>query len=489
MKKESLWLDLEKEQDIETLKQDIEVDVLIIGGGITGLTTLYYLKDSHFNVCLVDQDLIGHGVSGKTTGKITYLQETVYYDISKKYSVSVAKQYFQSQKKAIEAITNIIEKERISCDLENVTSYVFTNTNEEISKVKMERKILKSFGAVIEEHHKPIGKFQNLYAISASDTYVFHPVKYLRALKRICKLEGKKVYERTRILGLLKEKNGYVAKTKDAHIRAKKVVLACHYPFFLLPYFLPLKANIEKSYVTASLSKFKPISMITASKPTQSIRYHKAEEEYAIYLSNSSNLCNQLSDEENFNEVIDGAHKLSLQPCYIWKNDDLMTVDSMPYIGEIEKNNPNLLMGTGYNTWGMTNGTLAGILLSDMILERENEFIPLCSPKRVLRLKHIGSLVGNVASSAKGYIQNKISKNKKWYPKAVHFQKLNGKNVAIYDDGEERHIVYNKCPHMGCSLIFNEVEKTWDCPCHASRFDIDGNCIKGPSCYSITYRK
>ena len=137
----------------------------------------------------------------------------------------------------------------------------------------------------------------------------------------------------------------------------------------------------------------------------------------------------------------------------------------------------------------MGNDTLAGILLIDRILERENEFIPLCSPKRVLRLKHIGSLVGNVASSAKGYIQNKISKNKKWYPKAVHFQKLNGKNVAIYDDGEERHIVYNKCPHMGCSLIFNEVEKTWDCPCHASRFDIDGNCIKGPSCYSITYRK
>ncbi len=486
MKKKSLWLDI-KEDNITKLEDNIEVDVLIIGGGITGITTLYKLKDSNLKTCLVDQDLVGHGVTGKTTGKINYLQEVVYYNISKKYNTEMAHQYYLSQQTAIQEILDIINNEQIECNLNKVTSYVLTNDSKEISKIKFEKKLLTKFGADVREHHDDIDHVRSIYAISVDNTYVFHPIKYLLALKKICVKAEQPIYERTKILDLKKVKDGYIGYTNKYHIKAKKVILACHYPFFLFPYFTPLKVGIEKSYITASLSSYQDITLITSNKPTTSIRYHKDKDSYLIYLANSANICNRLNDNKNFKEVINEIARRNITPSYIWKNDDLITVDKMPYIGMIEKDNPDLLIGTGYNTWGMTNGTLAGLILSDMILGNNNEFINMFNPLRANKLSNISSFVTNISSSAKGYVQNKLSKNKTWYNDSITFKKVEGKNIAIYNDGDD-HIIYNKCPHMGCSLVFNEVEKTWDCPCHASRFDIDGKCIKGPSKYNISYK-
>lgn len=485
MKKKSIWLDIE-EEEIEELRENLDLDILIIGGGITGLTTLYYLKDANQNIALVDQDFIGHGVSGKTTGKINYLQETVYYDIGKKYSLKKAKMYYESQKKAISEIVRIIEKEKINCDLKQVTSYVFTDKQNEVTKLKMEKKILEQFGASVQEAFENLDKLKSTYAISVSDTYVFHPVKYLRALKRICVKAGKKVYERTKVFNLHYEKNQWVCQTEKYLLKAKQVVLACHYPFFLFPYFMPIKAGIEKSYIVAFTHPFEPKTFITSKKPTVSIRYHRSEQEYMIYLSHSANLCDSLDEEKNFLEVQKEAECFSKNLLYGWKNDDLLTVDKIPYIGKLKD---SLWIGTGYNTWGMTNGTLAGMILSDFLLGKENPYARLCDPKRANQLSHIGSYLANGFSSAKGYLQNKCFPKKKWYSEKITFERRNGKTIAIYDDGNKKYCVWNCCPHMGCGLVFNEVEKTWDCPCHASRFDLSGNCIKGPSRYSIAVRE
>ena len=149
-----------------------------------------------------------------------------------------------------------------------------------------------------------------------------------------------------------------------------------------------------------------------------------------------------------------------------------------------------MLIGTGYNTWGMTNGSLAGKILSDIILKKENKYINLFNPMRKINKGKIINFPLILGSNAYSFIKSKIYKNKKWYPNTVRFEKRNGKNIAIYiDENKKEHIVYNLCPHLKCSLNFNEIELTWDCPCHGSRFDIDGNCIEGPSNYNITYKE
>ena len=484
MKVESLWLDNNLNSKINKLDENIQVDVLIIGGGITGLSTLYQLRNTSLNVCLVESNYISCGVTGKTTGKINYLQQLVYSELTEKHSLDVAKKYLSSQLDAIKELTNIIKNENIACDLDEVESFVYAKNKKDYKSLIKEKNILESFGLNLNEYNK-----NNIYAIGVSDTFVFHPKKYLNALKEICLKYNKSIYEKTKIYSIKKTKDFYLCKTNNNIIKAHKVILACHYPFFLLPYLMPLKVYNEKSYITASKSVYKNKTIITSKNPTTSIRYHQDNnKKYLIYLSNSYNICDKLNDSKNFNKTIRECKKLGLKPSYIWKNDDLITVDKMPYIGRLEKNNDNLLIATGYNTWGMTNATIASLILKDLILGEENTYEEIFNPLRATLFSNFDSYMINIGSSLKGYLQNKIFKNKKWYYENLRFTKINNEDVAIYNDGKD-HIVYNKCPHMGCSLIFNEKEKTWDCPCHASRFDIDGKCLKGPSLYDISYKK
>jgi Rieske Fe-S protein len=316
---------------------------------------------------------------------------------------------------------------------------------------------------------------------------VFHPLKYLLSLKEICLKNGIQIYESTKIYKIQKEKEGYICKTNNHKIKAKKVVLACHYPFFVFPFFMPIKTYIEKSYITASkVEKNEKKTYITSKNPTKSIRYYEDKIPYLIYLRNSHKIGNDLNEEKNFSDTLLDAEKKNLKPEYIWSNTDIMTYDQLPFIGKIGK---NLFIATGYNTWGMTNGTIAGQIISDLILEKENPYENLFNPHRKSFKNKVKTYPKNIFMNTKSYLQNKLFKKKKWYPNTLTFKIKHGKSIAIYKENGKEHIVYTKCPHMGCTLVFNEFEKTWDCPCHASKFDIDGKCIQGPSLYDIGYKK
>ena len=148
-----------------------------------------------------------------------------------------------------------------------------------------------------------------------------------------------------------------------------------------------------------------------------------------------------------------------------------------------------MYIATGYNTWGMTNSVISSKILSDIIQNKENKYTEIFKPYR-FNLSTIIKTPYYLLGQIKSFFGPKLNKEKLWYPKNVTFENKDGKSLGIYRDKlGKKHIIHNKCPHLGCSLIFNELEQTWDCPCHSSRFDIDGNCIKGPSSKSITYHE
>ena len=166
-------------------------------------------------------------------------------------------------------------------------------------------------------------------------------------------------------------------------------------------------------------------------------------------------------------------------------NQDIMSNDNLAIIGTMDKNKPNLLVATAFGTWGMTTGTIAAKILVDIILGRPDEYYELFLPQRINTTNIVQSIIGALHYS-KVYAQTTIKKNPVFGNDHVYIIKIHGKYYGVYyDNNGEKHIVEHKCPHMKCNLVFNNQEKTWDCPCHGSRFDIDGNVIEGPANYSI----
>lgn len=479
MKNIPIWQNV-KTDKYPSLKEDITTDILIIGGGMTGISTLYHLKDDDCNIVLIERNKIGYGTTSRSSAKITFLQENIYSKLTDNFDEFTARKYYESQKEAIERIIETIDAENIDCEIEEVNSFLYTENQDEIEEIKREKEIIESFGEITDEQDLP--QIKSAYQFSASNTYDFHPLKFVSELAKRSVTKNHQIYENTTFLNAVKKDEFYYCTTSRGLIKCKKLVLAMHYPANFLPYFFPLKCYLEKSYLLATPKKVhEELSAININNPILSIRYYK---DFYLTIGESHNLCFKNNDEENVAKLKEYAKVKNIS--YVWSNHDIMTLDNLPYIGLIKD---NLYIATGYNTWGMTNGFLAGIILNDLLREKDNKYQELFNPKRGFSKDKLLNYPVNIFSNGYSYLNSLINLKKPWYKNNPYFTKIDGKKVAIYvDEKEKEHIVYQKCPHLKCNLIFNEIEKTWDCPCHGSRFNIDGKCIQGPSVYDISYK-
>lgn len=461
----SIWSSTKINKTFPKLNSNLKIDILIIGGGITGINILYKLKDK--DVCLVERNKIGSGVTLNTTGKITYLQD-IYDKIIKNHSEQVASLYLKSQIDSINEIKKIITENNINCDFKPSESHLFVNQKKNIKKLKKVKDLLTKNNIKVTENNLPL--INSKYSISVNNTYLFNPIKYIEGLCNL--INPNKIYENTNIIDIKYENKKYICKTKEHKIIANKIILSNHYPNFIYPYFFPLKAYLEKSYIVSYKKKIDNISLISIDKPVISIRNYKNN---FIFLGRFHNICNKTNDNNNFHKLF---NKIDEKPEYIWSNIDIITNDYLPYIGYIKD---NMIIATGYNTWGMTNSVLSGMIVKDIIEKNSNKYIKLVNPKRVKNKKRI---IKDALCSIKGYYEGFTNENSK-----IKYTKKDGIDVMIYKERNKEYIVKRKCPHAKCNLIFNEVEKTFDCPCHSSRFDLEGNVIKGPSKYNIKMNK
>ena len=490
MENYSIWEEIKnKTNTIKSNKiKEFDTDILIIGGGIAGMSTAYFLMNQNKKVTIIDKSYIGMGITSKTTAKLNYLQGTIYQKLEKNFNRKISKMYLDSQKEAIELINKIVKKEKIDCDLVKCNSFIFTKDKNNIKKIDKEKELLQSFDIKCGTVNKLPIHFPIEYGIVVDDTYTFHPLKYINGLRKT--IENKiDIYENVMALEITPKDNYFIINTNNGIINAKYVVVACHYPFFIFPGIVPIKTYIEREYVNCS--KFhldsSPFTAISIDSTLHSIRFYK---DYIIYGSNKHRLTNKIKYKENYEQSKKDFKRLfSKEPEYTWMNQDIVPNDDLPIIGIPDKKNPNLLIATAFNKWGMTNGTIAGKILSDLILENKNPYIDLFNPTRINITNIINSIIG-VFHYSKVYAQTTIKKNPVFYNDHVYIIKINGKYYGVYYDYYgKKHIVDHKCPHMKCNLVFNDEEKTWDCPCHGSRFDIDGNVIEGPANYSIAVDK
>lgn len=489
--RKSLWQDYNNIDRFKSITRNMETDILIIGAGITGISTAYNLIDTKYNVILIDGHRLADSTTAKSTGKITFLQDLVYSNLNDMYGLETANLYYESQKDAIRTIKKNIKEENIDCDFIKSDSITFTNNRKEIFKLKNEQQVLDKLNI----NYEIITNDNIMYGIKVKGTYTFNPVKYLKGL--ISKIQISKnitIYEDSIINKIKKEDKYYIVYINEVKIKTNKIVLACHYPFFTIPFFIPFRTYCQKSYLSASkINNIDDINAISCDSNTISYRYYDDKtNKYLIFLNGTSNVCNKLNYYKNYKLCNECTKKITGNTIsYSWTNTDVMTHDNIPFIGRISSPDRNVFIATGYNTWGMTNGTIAARIITSLINNKQNKYAKLFNPNRPVNYVKIKSFINNtLLSNIKAYTFNLIKKNVYWNKDKAIITTINKKRVGIYIDNiGNKHIVSNICPHLKCCLTFNKVDKTWDCPCHASRFDINGNVIKGPSVYNIKIKK
>lgn len=465
--KKSIWMDFQL-PSYPKLETDLVCDICIVGGGITGISLAYYLKDIEKNIVLIEQNRLARSTTGLTTAKLTYLQQDILSKIYKARGYSYARKYYQAQRDSLNEVIKIIKKENIFCHLEKSPSHLFVQEKKNIPKLKQEFQIYKKMGAPIELHDKlPLDCHEKL-CCSVSDTYVFHPLEYINGLLASIGKTSLSIYENTRMINFNKENGIYKIYLKNGHIiQAKELVFAGCYPPMLIPGFFPIRTYLEKDFVECYKVDAKyQFSAINLDKDLLSIRFF---EDFCIKTKHSFILGKSAITKKNL------LAQTSVQ--YAWSNYDLVTADSLPIIGYIGNGKNGFYIASGFQTWGMTNSNLSARIIRDLLLEEKKQYFNIFNPNRTPSFVSLIYGLRNLFLNIYHFIESYIPLFQK--------EKIileNGKRIGVVRDLYGKvHRVQLTCPHMNCGLVYNRKERTWDCPCHGSRFSVDGELLRGPA--------
>ena len=489
----SYWIESTKKlvKNYPKLNENLETEVCIIGGGLTGISVAYELLKNNKKVIILEKKQIGMRTSGNTTGKITSQHGLFYKYLVNSKGEQFAKKYLDANENAINNIKNIIENEKLECDFKYQDSYVYTEKEEELKKIKDEVEVLKKLNydcEFVEECDLP---FKILGAIKFKKQADFNARKYLLGLSKIIDNLKGKIFENSAVFDVKKEDGYYITYTKNGIIKSKYVVIASHYPIINAPGFYFLKMYQSMSYAIAIETNDKILKgmYINSELPTKSFRNIKDENNNLIIIAGSDHKTGENINLSNaFNELEEIAKKY-YSDCkikYKWSTEDCISLDKIPYIGQFSKLMPNVFVATGYKKWGMTTSNIAANIIRDKIMGNKNKYEDIFIATRMEPIKNIKEVENMLKETTNSLIINKLKipdeKNiniKKGCGKIIE---VDGKKVGIYkDEMGELYAINPICSHLGCELKFNDAEKTWDCPCHGSRFSYMGESLYSPS--------
>jgi len=388
---------------------------------------------------------------------------------------------------------NIATHHNINCDLKQESSYVYTLEEKFIKQIEEETSITSTLGIksyYLENIPLP---FNVKAAIRFDNQAQFHPLKFLLPLAEIISNSGNQIYEYTRIVDLEYANQMYYLKSGDGlSITCDKVIITSHYPFYNKAGFYFSRIYPTRSYVVAIKAKEKyPGGMYISAEDihTRSLRSQNYDNGELILIGGEHHKTGQGEDTRiHYKALLDFAKEyFSIQNIpYRWSAQDCMSVDDVPIVGQMTPDMPNLYVATGFGKWGMTNSMASAMLLKDLILNVKNYWQDVYNPLRHSLLASAKTFVVENTNVAKEFIKGKISR----IPENIEIAKGEGKiaeiagqRAGVYrDENGEIHIVNTTCTHMGCELNWNSAEKSWDCPCHGSRFSYTGDILEGPAC-------
>ena len=497
----SYWVDSSQQLQFTPLNENIETQVAIIGAGISGITTAYCLAKEGKKVVVIEDGLVGSGETGRTTAHIVNALDDRYTDIEKYHGFDGSKYAAESHTAAVDFIESTCISENIDCGFKRLDGYLFLHPSDEKQTLERELEATHRAGIPTELIEGVPGiDFENGPCLKFPNQAQFHPLKYINALsQKIIELGGK-IYTGTRAVEV---KEGLI-KTKNFEIKAEHIVVATNTPMNdrvtmhtkQYPYrTYVIAAKISKSAVSSPALWWDTGDQNSewVSMPYNYVRTQDFDDDnYLIICGGADHKTGQadreeISEEDRYSILEDWLRKrfsAMQEIVYRWSGQVIEPLDSMGYIGK-NPGDKNIFIVTGDSGNGMTHGTIAGILLTDLIFGRENPWEKLYSPSRI-SLKVTGDYIKEAANMAAQYAdlitKSDLESSQELGVGEGAIISHHLKKYAVYKDENGSVKAYSAiCPHLGCVLSWNGDEKSFDCPCHGSRFTCQGQLMNGPA--------
>ncbi|HEX3142443.1 MAG TPA: FAD-dependent oxidoreductase [Pyrinomonadaceae bacterium] len=493
----SVWAATAATPNEKPLSEDTTTNVCIIGAGIAGLTTAYLLARAGKAVVVVDDGPIGGGMTARTTAHLTNALDDRFFELERLFGEDGARLAGQSHTAAIDRVEEIVREETIDCEFERLDGYLFLPTNGRMKVLEDELPAAHRAGltTVRRLDRAPLDSFDTGPCLHFPRQAQFHPLKYLSGLTAAIERDGGQIFTGTHADQIEGGEHAYVTSTGGYKISCDAIVVATNTPVNDRMVIHTKQAPYTTYVIGARIPRGSVPTMLLWDAPADlwdAYHYIRTEhgDDYDVLIVGG--------EDHKTGQQHDGAQRwgkleqwtrnrfpMAEEIEYRWSGQVMEPVDGLAFIGRNPADADNVFIATGDSGMGMTHGTIAGMLLSDLIMGRENPWTDLYDPSRktLSAVKDFVEENINVAAQyADAVTPGEIDSTEQIAKGEGGVIRKGLSKVAVYrDDDGTVHSMSAVCVHLGCIVTWNSAEKTWDCPCHGSRYDAVGTVINGPA--------
>ena len=471
---DSIWTQTCRIRERESLSGDTSAEIAVIGAGMAGVLIASALQETGARVVVLEANRIASGQTRNTTAKITSQHGIIYRKLTQSLGAAKAGQYAMANEAAVKEYRRIVKAQGIDCDFEEQSAFVYGDNLKALREEEIAAATLGLPSSFTERTALP---FPAAGAVRFDHQAQFHPLKFLKAVS-----EPLTIYEKTPVQAV----GAHRITTPRGTVRAEKIVFACHYPFVNFPGMYFARMHQDRSYVLALENTQFPDGMwifAPGEKNAYSFRHWNG----LLLLGGGGHRCGENSAGGQYEALRKKAREWfpNCRESAFWSAQDCITADGVPYIGSYSESRPDWYVATGFQKWGMTSSMAAAMILRDRICGRNNPYAEVFDPGR-FDLGNVSGIAEESAQAVKG-----LAKRFFKVPEAQAEQIPPGHGGVVFYHGDKTGVYRDesgtlrpvdiRCPHLGCQLEWNPDEKSWDCPCHGSRFDCRGRLISGPA--------
>lgn len=471
------------------LATDTMADVVVIGAGIAGVSIAWELANNGHQVVVLDQGRVGHGVTGHSTGKVSVLQGTLFSELEKSHGGRTSALYAQTQLLAMQHLVGLVERIGIDCSLRRRPAFLFAETTEGVDRVKQEVAAVRRSGLDLRFTLETGLPFPIVGSARMDNQLEFDPLAYVQGLAADLARKGGCVHEHSAVVELTEGSPHTIRTTDGYRVRAQHVVVATHFPIFdrslLFPRLHPRREFVLAGRRAAGVDKL-PGMYLAISDDVRSVRTTAKDDLVVTGAPFTPGATGSSVRRETLRQWSD-ARFPGTEWTHEWAAQDNDTPDGLPFIGPLRPFGKQVWVATGFGGWGLTNGVLAGTLVRDLVEGRESEFAPLFHTRRIDPVSEAKSLLRGSTRVANNWVATRARARVEQVDSVADLAVdqagyLGDGGWAAYRDVDgQAHVVCSACSHQGCLLGFNDAERTWECPCHGSRFSVDGDVLQGPA--------